>query len=561
MIEDSGFLGRDRLLNGPWQAFERDVARLLLANGFQDVRLVAGTGDHGADILAARGGEIWVVQCKHTTASPPPSSAVEEIVNAAEFYDAEKLVIACSRPPSDGLLREKSRYERLGLKIDLAVPAVLINWMQATPEYAPARRTLRDYQEDASTRLREALLDTGRGQIVMATGLGKTVVMAETVADLLRDNRVEHGRILVLAHTVTLVNQLQQAFWFQLPRWVHTHRLAEGETPTYWDGITFATIQSVTQRLEHLPQFGLVVVDEAHHAGAETFLQAIAALRPRMLAGVTATPWRGDAYDIDRIFGPALVRLGVAEGLAKGFLAEVDYRLLADNIDWEFVQQRSRNKYSISQLNRKLIIPTRDDMAARLVRQVFDGEKRHCAIVYSPSGAHAKSFAGTLRQYGFRAEVILFETPPRTRDKLMSQFRSGRLDIVVTVDLFNEGVDVPDVDLIIFMRVTHSRRIFVQQLGRGLRFSRDKDKVVVLDFVTDLRRVAEVLELDKAIRGDDVERVGLGGRLVSFGDQSAGSFLKEWILDQSSLVLREDDAELQLPEIDYPDAPPPGSVQ
>jgi superfamily II DNA or RNA helicase len=385
--------------------------------------------------------------------------------------------------------------------------------------------------------------------------------MAETVADLLRDGLIEHGRILVVAHTVTLVNQLQQAFWYQLPSCIATHRLAEGEMPTYWEGITFATIQSVSQRIDGLPQFGMVVVDEAHHAGADSFLQAIAALRPRMLAGVTATPWRGDGYDIDRVFGPALVRLGVAEGLRRGFLSEVDYRLLADNIDWEFVQQRSRHKYSISQLNRKLIIPTRDDTAARAVRETFDTEKRHSAIIYSPSGAHAKAFAATLRQYGFLAEVVLFETPPKMRDKLMSQFRSGRLDIVVTVDLFNEGVDVPDVDLIVFMRVTHSRRIFVQQLGRGLRFSPDKDKVVVLDFVTDLRRVAEVLELDKAMKGEGVERVGLGGRLVSFGDRSAGSFLKEWILDQSSLILREDDAELQLPDADYPESQPPGNIQ
>jgi superfamily II DNA/RNA helicase len=143
----------------------------------------------------------------------------------------------------------------------------------------------------------------------------------------------------------------------------------------------------------------------------------------------------------------------------------------------------------------------------------------------------------------------------------MSRFRAGQLDLVATVDLFNEGVDVPDVDLIVFMRATHSRRIFVQQLGRGLRISPGKSKVVVLDFVTDLRRMAEVLDLDRAVRGADVERLGLGGRLVQFQDKSAGSFLQEWLLDQASLFAREDDPRLELPQFNFPDPPPPGGIQ
>jgi superfamily II DNA or RNA helicase len=143
----------------------------------------------------------------------------------------------------------------------------------------------------------------------------------------------------------------------------------------------------------------------------------------------------------------------------------------------------------------------------------------------------------------------------------MSRFRAGQLDFVATVDLFNEGVDVPDVDMIVFMRATHSRRIFVQQLGRGLRVAPNKDKVVVLDFVTDLRRVAEVVDLDRAVRADSVERLGLGGRLVEFTNHSAGSFLQEWMLDQASLVLREGDPTLDLPRFNFPVPHPPGGVQ
>jgi superfamily II DNA or RNA helicase len=192
---------------------------------------------------------------------------------------------------------------------------------------------------------------------------------------------------------------------------------------------------------------------------------------------------------------------------------------------------------------------------------VFNEEKRRGGLVFSLTIAHAQAFCGALRRYGLRAEAVSSETPARERERLMSQFRAGQLDLVATVDLFNEGVDVPDVDLIVFLRATHSRRIFVQQLGRGLRTSPGKTKTVVLDFVTDLRRISEVIELDQAVRAGDIERLGLGHQLLQFRDISAGGFLREWMLDQASLYQREDDATLELPQFDYPLPPPPGAVQ
>ena len=198
-VNRRGFLDERRLLNGPWQAFERDIARLLVANGFEDVRIVAGSGDRGADVLGVRRGGLWVFQCKHTTTAAPPKRAIEEVVEAARYYGANRLVVATSRPPGSAFLAEQARYQRSGLRIELAEPKVLLGMMRRTPEYSPRRLELRTYQSESSERVREALVDTGRAQIVLATGLGKTVVMAEAVADLLRDNVVRDGRILVLS--------------------------------------------------------------------------------------------------------------------------------------------------------------------------------------------------------------------------------------------------------------------------------------------------------------------------------------------------------------------------
>ncbi len=560
-MSERGFLDHGRLLHGPWRAFERDVGRLMLANGFQDVRLVGGPGDRGADILGVRDGVLWVFQCKHTTKSGPPKESIHEVVNAGKHYGAERMVVAVSRAPGAAFADEILRFSRQGFKVEVADPNTLLGLMASSPEYPPGRRRLHDYQREAAEALRESLTDTGRGQVVLATGLGKTVVMAEVVADLLRDGLIRDHRVLVLAHTKGLVEQLHRAFWYQLPNWIRTEHFAEGEEPRFWDGIVFATVQTVLSRIDTIPPPGLVLVDEAHHVGAEMFQQVIDALRPPMLAGVTATPWRGDGFDIDHTLGPAVAQYGIADGLRRGFLSEVDYRLCADNIDWNTVQELSLHRYSLSQLNRRLILPTRDEQIARMVREVFDEERRRSGIAFCPSVTHAEAFAAMLRQYGFRAESIHSDMDSRESDLLMSRFRAGQIDVMTSVDLFNEGVDVPDVDLIIFMRATHSRRIFVQQLGRGLRLSPNKTKVVVLDFVTDLRRVAEVVELDRAVRDTPVERLGLGNRLIRFRDESAGDFLREWMLDQASLILREGDPQLELPRFEFPEPPPPGAVQ
>lgn len=554
------FLDDRRLLRGPWQAFERDVARLLMHAGFDDVRVVGGSGDRGADVVGVKNGEIWVVQCKHTTTAPPTKQAVQEVVEAGTYYGANRMIVATSRAIGGGVEAEVQRYRRIGINVELLDPARLAALASQVPEYAKSRRELRPYQQDAVAKFREGLIDTGRAQVVLATGLGKTVVMAEVVADLYRDGRIRNNRVLVLADKRELIRQLQFGFWHQLPKWVPTHMLSSDETPSFDDGVTFATVQSVVGRLNDLPSYGLILVDEAHHIGSASFRRALVALQPPMVGGATATPWRGDGFDIDELLGRPLVQLGISDGLQRKYLSDVDYRLLADNVDWSFVQEVSAHNYSLNQLNKRLLMPTRDDEAARNIAEVFRSESRRGAIVFSPTVDHAESFAGTLRGYGLRAEAISSRQEPRERDRLMAMFRRGDIDILGSVDLFNEGVDVPDVDLVVFMRATHSRRIFVQQLGRGLRLAPGKDRVIVMDFVTDLRRMAEVIELEKAAAGP-IERLPLGHNLINFRDASAGSFMLEWMKDQADLILREGDARLEMPQFDFPPTPQPGNVQ
>lgn len=540
----------DLLRHGPWQEFERNTARLLLYRGWESPQLVGRTGDGGADVIAvSTDGKVALFQCKFTTNSPPGKSAIEEVRRAGKIYDASLLYVVTSQKPTRGFFNELDRVRTLGLPIHHIGPDDLISASEKAPLYSPNRLELREYQKDAAEALRSALLDTGRAQLVFATGLGKTVVMAELVSDMLVDGLLGDGRVLVLAHTLPLVNQLLVSFWRHLPKSVQTHRYAEGERPITFDGITFATIQSFS-KIKNYSYFDLVIVDEAHHAGAPDFLNTVEKINPPKLLGVTATPWRSDGVSINSIFGEPTMSMGIKEGLANGFLSEVDYRIFIDTMDWDFVAHQSQYGYTIGQLNKKLIIPTRDDEAIRKIGKVYEIEKRKRGLVFSPSQAHARSFASDLRRHGFNAAAITHEESNLERYKILSKFSNGEINFLCAVDVLNEGIDVPDVDMLVFMRVTHSRRIFVQQLGRGLRINPNKDKVLVLDFAADVRRIHAALDLNFSPENREIERLLISNAHISFMDKSLGSFFYEWIADLGNIQDCEDDEVIKLPVID-----------
>ena len=230
--------------------------------------------------------------------------------------------------------------------------------------------------------------------------------MSEVVTKLFDDQRLDHERVLVVAHTRALVRQLIREFWDQLPKYIPTHMLMGGEFPSFLKGITFATIQSVKNNIIKLPKFDAVFIDEAHHAGAPSFIQSIDKLSPKILGGLTATPWRGDGFNIELLFKKADAKVGIAEGLAHGFLSKTDYRLIADDIDWKFVQNKSINIYSVKQLNKRLLIPERDEKAASIINEIFKNEKRKSAIVFSPGIDHGTQFTGWLNHVGLKAACI-----------------------------------------------------------------------------------------------------------------------------------------------------------
>jgi Helicase conserved C-terminal domain len=343
---------------------------------------------------------------------------------------------------------------------------------------------------------------------------------------------------------------LERALWRHIPKDIPTQVLTGDERPPSLRGIVCATVTSAIRVVESGWRPGLVVVDEAHHVPEVGRFQILLdTLEGAWLLGVTATPWRGDGYSVSRRFGEPVFRMGIADGMAAGFLAQVDYRLFIDaELNWDEVTEASELGLTIKDLNRQLFLPQRDEVIIDTLRDAWSNTIDPRAIVFCRTINHAEEFAQLLRASGWRrAAALSARQPRRDRNILMSEFRDGRVPIVAAVDVLNEGVDVPDVNILGFLRVTHSRRIFVQQLGRGLRLRQGKEQVIVLDFVSDIRRVAATLNLQhdlERLRDDEIERLTLPESTFRFSEPSIGSLLAEWIQDAASLEDAEEEVRL-----------------
>ena len=544
------FLAPGLLVDGGPHRFVIQVERMLWHLGFTDVRNIDGSGDEGGDILALKDRERWAVQCKWRKAGPTgkvDESAVRETEQAARAYRCERaLLVTNARLDRNARARVK-RAQRLQ-RLDVVDAEALLAIARSIPQSMPSRYTLHRYQQEAADKVVARLEETGRALLILATGLGKTVVAGEVVRRHI--DTAPDQQVLVVAHMKDLVAQLERGLWRHLPKEVPTHLLTGDIKPVHARGVTFATVASALGAVRDGYAPGLVVVDETHHVGATgLFSELLETLDGARQVGVTATPWRGDRYDIEHRFGPAVYKLGIADGMRRGHLAQVDYKLYSDNIDWDFVRQVSEHDYSVGELNRKLFLPQRDDAVGEHLLHAWHATPSPRAIVFCATIDHAERLVIALRRTwpGWRRSAVLHSgMPRRDRDLILAEFRRGDVPIVCAVDVLNEGVDVPDVNLIVFLRVTHSRRIFVQQLGRGLRVREGKDRVTVLDFVADIRRIAAAMDLRAKLAGEP-EEVVVPSR-IGFSDAQAEELMKEWIKDAASLETANDEARLNFPD-------------
>ncbi|SDY69209.1 Superfamily II DNA or RNA helicase [Micromonospora pattaloongensis] len=323
-----------------------------------------------------------------------------------------------------------------------------------------------------------------RNLVVMATGTGKTVVAALDYRRLRRDGKV--GTLLFVAHQEQILRQSRSVFRQVLRDGSFGETLVSGEKPREWRHV-FASVQSLNRLdLSDLDpaHFDMVIVDEFHHAEAPTYARLLRHLTPRVLLGLTATPDRADGRDVRQWFdGHTAVELHLWEALERQLLAPFQYFGLHDDVDVSRVRWTRGRGYDQAELSN---LYTGNDARARIILQQLRDKvdvRRMRALVFCVDIAHAEFMADRFRREGIAAQAVTSRPGGVDRRAAVEALAAGRVQALCTVDLFNEGVDLPTVDTILLLRPTESATIFLQQLGRGLRLADDKPCLTVLDFI------------------------------------------------------------------------------
>jgi superfamily II DNA or RNA helicase/HKD family nuclease len=341
--------------------------------------------------------------------------------------------------------------------------------------------------------------DRHRNLVVAATGTGKTVVAALDYRQLVE--RYGGLSLLFVAHREEILKQSLRTYQAVLRRGDFGEIHGAGRTAS--GRHVFAMIQSLQEsRIREIAPdaFDVVVVDEFHHAAADSYDRLLSHLQPRELLGLTATPERLDGRDVTEWFDYRIaVELRLWEAVDQGFLVPFQYFGVADGTDLRQLTWR-RGGYAPEELSNVL---TGDDIRVgklleAVQRIVFDpGQMR--ALGFCVSKEHARYMARKFTEAGLNSIALTGDDSGAIRDKGLSDLKAGRIRCVFSVEVLGEGVDVPDVDTVLLLRPTASATLFTQQLGRGLRRARGKSSLTVIDLIGQQHREFRFEDRLKAI--------------------------------------------------------------
>ncbi|MGX7678785.1 DUF3427 domain-containing protein [Jatrophihabitans sp. DSM 45814] len=324
-----------------------------------------------------------------------------------------------------------------------------------------------------------------RNLLVSATGTGKTVMAAIDYARL--RSTLPRARLLFVAHREEILDQSRATFRHAMRDYTFGEKWVGGSSPETFDHV-FASVQSLNAaNLEHLDadHFDVVIIDEFHHAAAPSYQALLEHLSPRELLGLTATPERADGLPILHWFDDRIAaELRLWDAIEQHRLTPFAYYGIHDGIDLKAVPWRRGQGYDVSALSN---VYTANDAWARLVYQQVNDHVDEISTMrclgFCVSVAHAEFMARQFVAFGVAAVAVSGDTPAGERRDALRGLADGRIQVVFSVDLFNEGVDVPAVDVVLMLRPTESSTLFLQQLGRGLRTAYNKTVCTVLDFV------------------------------------------------------------------------------
>lgn len=348
-----------------------------------------------------------------------------------------------------------------------------------------------------------------RNLVVAATGTGKTVVAGLDYRNLVTEHKKDL-RLLFVAHRKEILEQAMRAYRNILGDGSFGELFVDGQRPTRWNHV-FASVQSLASMgLDSIGRdhFDVVVIDEFHHAEAATYRRILDHFQPMELLGLTATPERADGVNVKAFFDNRIAsELRLWDALDSDILVPFHYFGVADEVDVSGISWRA-GKYDIGELEN---LYTGNEARARLVaKQLVDKSASLDdvkALGFCVSVRHAQFMAERFNIANIPSAVVTGETPRDARRASLEALRSGEIKCIFTVDVFNEGLDIPQVNTVLFLRPTQSATIFLQQLGRGLRRSFGKDVLTVLDFIGMQRKEFRFDQKLRALTGSGRKRL------------------------------------------------------
>jgi superfamily II DNA or RNA helicase len=338
---------------------------------------------------------------------------------------------------------------------------------------------LRPYQSDLLDRLTQ-FWDIGNRSILcqLPTGGGKTILFSHLVAQTVERG----GLVLILAHREELI--IQAADKIQTITGIAPGIIKAGYKPDYSQPIQVASVQSLTRRLKHCPQFDLIVIDEAHHATANSYRSILSHFPNSQILGVTATPIRLDGSGFRGLFDELVCGVTVKELIEMGSLSP--YRYYAPERTMSLVGVKKRGgDYSAESI--ALANPS-ESVAADCLKAYGDYLEDKQAVIFAVSVAHSLAIASSFCVNNIPAAHLDGNSDPDTRSRTMSAFREGRIRVLTNCALFDEGLDIPGLDGVILARPTASLGRYLQMVGRALRPSPDKDHASIIDLAGNWER-------------------------------------------------------------------------
>jgi superfamily II DNA or RNA helicase/HKD family nuclease len=327
--------------------------------------------------------------------------------------------------------------------------------------------------------------------VVAATGTGKTVIAALDYKRLC-EAAGRDLKLLFVAHRQEILKQAMRTYRDVMQDGAFGELYVGEHKPRQWKHI-FASVQSLSSLgIEQLAPdfFDVVVIDEFHHAMAPTYRRLLDYLQPQQLLGLTATPERGDGVDVAKQFfdGRTASELRLWDALDADLLVPFHYFGVSDDVDLSQLEWK-RGNYDTAQLNN--LYTGNDARAAKVIRELRDkvtSTEQMRAIGFCVSVQHAHYMAEVFNRAGIASLAVDGSTDDADRAAALERLRRREINCIFAVDLFNEGLDLPQVDTILLLRPTQSATIFLQQLGRGLRRAEGKAVLTVMDFIGQQRR-------------------------------------------------------------------------